>query len=304
MYDKSDPRSALTAKPATVRPSPTEFAGAQYAKFYETKSQVKDAKAATWITRGQNFIIAYSDVLDGATFTRTKHVDEYVLLLPDASTGAIVEAGGETKTIAGYSIVFVPPGASTITVEGPGRIIRLFSSQSADLAAQCSNADAFNTPQPNIPPFVAWPTPKDGYKIRAYSLDVPDEPGRFGRIWRGTTMMVNFIPPQQGPRDITKLSPHFHDDFEQCSLVLEGAFTHHLRWPWTVNMNSWRPDDHEYCGAPSVTVIPPPAIHTSRGMTAGTNLLVDIFAPPRADFSLKPGWVLNTADYPLPDGVK
>jgi hypothetical protein len=303
MYDKSDPRAALAKAPASAKPAPTAFAGAEYAKFYESPPQQKDAAGATWLSRGQNFILAYSDAEDGAVFRRANQVDEYVLLLPDAKVGAVVEAGDEKKDIAGYSIVFVPPGASTITVKGRGRVIRLFSSQSADLAAQCANAASFAKPMPNVPAFVPWPVPKDGYKIRAYSLDVPDEPGRFGRIWRGTTLMVNFIPPQQGPRDITKLSPHFHDDFEQGSLVLEGAFTHHLRWPWTVDMNAWRPDDHEYCGTPSLTVIPPPAIHTSRGMAPGINLLVDIFSPPRIDFSQKPGWVLNSADYPMPDGA-
>jgi hypothetical protein len=299
MYDKSDPRAALgSTKPVAV-PPPMAFAGAELGLFYETPPQEEDANGRTWYTRGQNFIVAYTDAKPGANFARSGQADEYVALLPDRGTPAAATAGIQTETCNGYSLLILPPGDSRIELPDGGRLVRLFSSQSDDLAALCANAGSYAEPHPNLPLFAPWPAPRDGFKIRLYSLDVPDEPGRFGRIWRCTTMMVNYLAPQHGPRDITKLSPHHHDDFEQCSLALDGSFIHHMRWPWTVDRNIWRDDVHPHVNAPSVTVIPPPAIHTSRGMEPGLNQLVDIFSPPRLDFSEKPGWVLNAEEYPV-----
>lgn len=74
----------------------------------------------------------------------------------------------------------------------------------------------------------------------------------------------------------TLLSYH-HDDFEY-SLVLAGEFVHHLRWPWNTDLSTWREDETTVCAGPSLAVIPPPAIHTTRSTGARDNLIVDIFA--------------------------
>jgi hypothetical protein len=305
MYDVTDPRSRLartTTAAAPAAPPLTSFAPAQFGRFYESEPQESGPAGRTWYTRGQNFIIAYSEARPGAIFVRQDQCDEYVVLVPDRETSIEVTSGNETVSVPGHSLVIVPPGNSQVAVPAGGCIVRLITTQSKDLADKCENAAAYATRPANIPPFQAWPEPAGGYRIRVYSLDVAPTPGRFGRIFRCTTFMVNVLDPQMGPRDVTKLSPHHHDDFEQGSLALAGAFTHHLRWPWTTNLNAWRDDEHAYCGSPSITVIPPPAIHTSRGMKDGLNQLVDIFSPPRIDFSSQPGWVLNADDYPMPKG--
>jgi len=302
MYNSSDPRASLAPQPSGTAQSAaaTRFAAAEYARFYADPPQVSDSFSRQWYARGQNFVLVYIEAESGATFSRADQPDEYVVLLPDASTAVAVECQGQQHALPGYTIAFVPPGSSRIVVEKPGRVVLMFTTRSADLCALCGNAASYAEAHPHIPPFEAWPEPVGGMKFRPYSLDVPEVPGRFGRIWRCTTFMVNFLPAQFGPRDVTKLSPHHHDSFEQASLALEGSFMHHIRWPWTPNLHAWRADDHEHCGSPSLAVIPPPAIHTSRGLDEGANQLVDVFSPPRMDFSLKPGWVLNEADYPMP----
>ena len=302
MYDKSDPRASLD--PAGAKsPAYASYHPPQYIRFYEEAPQVDDGSARTWYTRGQNAITAYSETKSRARFERQGQADEWVLLLPDPEAAAELLVSGQSHRLAGATITFVPPGDSELRILSGGRVVRLFTAVSQDLAGWCGNADAYRDADPNIPAFQPWPAPPDGFKVRSYSLDVADEPGRFGRIWRCTTFMVNYLSPNHGPRDVTQLSPHHHDDFEQYSLALRGAFIHHMRWPWTPNMKMWRNDEHEYCGTPSIAVIPPPAIHTTRALDPGVNQLVDIFSPPRIDFSQKVGWVLNAKDYPMPDSA-
>jgi hypothetical protein len=294
----TDPRTKLAGDAPAVTDG--EFGSADYVKFYETLPQISTELESTWLVRGQNFVIAYSEVATGAELRRSDQSQEYMVLLADSDGLVDVLTSTEKATAAGRRIVIVPPGPSNITVAKSGRVVRIFGDASTDLADAAANASSYVTRKPNLPPFDAWPEPPDGYRLRSYPLDVTPEEGRFGRIWRCTTAMVNFTEPRMGPRDVTRMSPHVHADFEQASLVLDGAFVHHIRWPWGTDMRHWRPDEHEICAGPSVAIIPPGSIHTSQQVSQDLNQLVDIFAPPRMDFSQMPGWVLNGEEYPLP----
>ena len=305
-YTAADPRSRLASSAGASGASapPAAYGTTSYAKFYETDPQLVADQSATWLVRGQNFVLAYSTVAPGAILARPSQPDEYALLIPDADTTAELTTETGTVPLAGRTLTFVPPGNSTLRVLTAGRIVGVFTAAAADLAAASANADAYRAPQPNVAPPDPWPAPAGGYRVRSYGLDVAPEPGRFGRIWRCTTIMVNYTEPRPGPRDVTKMSPHVHADFEQASLCLDGSFAHHIRWPWGTDMRQWRADEHEICAGPSLAVIPPGTVHTSQQVGTGINQLVDIFVPPRADFSAIDGWVLNASDYPKKEPAK
>lgn len=299
MYDTTDPRSKLATNPMSAALGLSRPGASTYARFYQSEAQETVDGARSWYARGQNFIVAYSDAEPGAVLERRGQVDEYVLLLPDSTVDAVVEAGSETVNIPGRSLVFIPPGNSSVTLPSGGRLIRMLTTRAADLIKKCSNASTYAEQNPAIPPLQDWPEPRGGFRVRSYSIDPAPTAGRFGQIWRCTTFMINIFPPA-GPRPLSKLSPHHHEDFEQCSLTLGGEFVHHMRWPWTFDFNEWRDDEHELCGTPSIAVIPPKVLHTSAASAPRDNVLVDIFSPPRLDFSKMDGWVLNADEYPAP----
>lgn len=260
--------------------------------------------SSTWYFRGHNFVLAWTELAAGDVLERHDQPDEYVAILPYEECGVEVRAAGETETVSGKAVVMVPPGAGAITGTTGCTVVRLFSSRTGDMMAKARNRDAYARPHPNTKPFEPWPDPPEGLRIRAYrlaDLEVTQDSIRPGRIVRCTTFMINFLAPRIGPRDPNTLSPHDHDDFEQCSLAVEGEYVHHLRTPWGRRRSEWREDRHLRCGSPSVAVIPPPMIHTSEAVGSGTNQLIDIFCPPRLDFSLTPGRVLNEDTYPLPN---
>jgi mannose-6-phosphate isomerase-like protein (cupin superfamily) len=301
VLDRTDVRSSLASYGASTRPTATEFVPCEYVRFYDTQPQETSATANVWYARGQNFVLAYAQVQPGAEFARTAQPDEYVVLLPDRDGAAVeITTGGSTSEVGAYTVSFVPPGDSRVRVTRAGQLVLLFTAAAEDLVRKCSNAASYGHAHPNVAPLTPWPDPVGGFKLRVYSLDAPKDPTRFGTIFRSTNFMVNYGDGSVGPRDTRRMSPHSHDDFEQCSLVLQGEYVHHIRFPWTADLSKWIDDDHTRIGSPSVAIIPPPSIHTSQSTGSGRNQLIDIFSPPRFDLSEKEGWVLNATEYPMP----
>lgn len=255
----------------------------------------------SWITRGANFVVVVSQVTPGTVLERVAQTDESMILLADLS--ARIETTANTLDAGPESLIVAPPGRCTITAASAGTVVRVFSSLATDLLAMADNAAVYAAGAPEVAPLVPWPAPADGLRLRHYRLSDYTRPGVHMRIFRCTNLMVNVMMPRPVARDITKLSPHQHADFEQGSLALRGTWMHHLRHPWTPDLNDWKPDEHIRMESPSLLVIPPKVIHTSHNLNDGGAWLIDIFAPPRVDFSATPGKVANENDYPLPPGV-
>lgn len=276
---------------STIRP-------ASVARHHDEPPAHEADGARTWVSRGANFIVTVSEVQPGATLARQGQPDEYFVFLPDA--GATIHAGDASIEASAESVTIVPPGDSRVVMKAAGQVVRVFSHQAADLLALAGNAADYARPTPEVAPLVPWPTPADGFRLRHYPLAQHTQADSNMRIFRSTNLMVNVMTPRMVARDVRKLSPHSHTDFEQGSLALRGDWVHHMRYPWTADMNDWREDEAIQVGSPSLTVIPPKVIHTSRNTNNGGAWLLDIFAPPRMDFAGKPGKVANEHDYPLP----
>jgi hypothetical protein len=261
--------------------------------------QVVDADGTeTWLTRGRTFVVAISRVKPGSCLRRQAQSDEYILLTPKG-VRATAQAGGETAEAdgAGDALTIFPLGDSEAVFHDGGWVTRIFSHRAADLLAGAVNAACYDG-LPAASDALPAPPP-GGWKLRHYPVDLYNKPGERWRVFQSTNLMVNVIQPRDFRRDITKMTPHSHADFDQASLALQGSFVHHLRYPWRSDMTQWREDQHPQVGSPSVIIIPAQVIHTTQDVGEGWVQLVDIFSPPRPDFLERDSILCNAADYPL-----
>ena len=200
-------------------------ASPQYFDFTDLEpDEVSEHRSRTWWVRGQNFALAYTIARPGEALERAGQPDEYVLLFPREPVAAKVSAGSDESAVEGAAMVVVPSGSSRVEVGAETHVVRLFSAASPDLlsplpqprrlrrAARQRRTVRRPGPQPataNDPGLRARETPLQRKSLRA---PVPLQ-----------HLHGQSVDPDHGPRDSAKLSPHTHEDFEQCS------------WPSTAN---------------------------------------------------------------------
>ncbi|MFF1816887.1 hypothetical protein ACFVWG_06305 [Kribbella sp. NPDC058245] len=294
-YPPGDPRAVLAGQaPQATAPRPAEV----FELSAEEPDRVLRNGTRSWLVRAQNFCLEVTALVTGDELAEASLPEEHIVLVQSGAVRVSHEDDGPVE-VADPSVVIVPPGSSRLQAGTDALIVRLFSAHMDQVVARARNAGSYRTADPTVRRLPA-PEMTNRPGLRVHRLaDVPVSPGRLGRIFRSSTLMVNWFADEHQPRDPARLSPHSHDDFEQGSITLAGDFVHHLRTPWTPRLADWREDEHHLVTSPSVTIIPPPVVHTTQGVGEGLHQLVDVFAPPRADF-LAQGWVLNAADYPEP----
>lgn len=278
---------------ATKAPRPPAFYG------FDDQSWDSAASAGelSRFVRGQNFCVAYALIGAGESLSETDLPDEHIVVVPEATAIDVVAADDTRTSIVGPALVIVPAGTSRVVAGSAGALLRIFTSRAASVRARARNNSSYDEPNPAVVPLPGRPAIPGPGTVRVYRADdIPVDSARFGQIFRSDSLMVNWFAPEHGPRDTDALSPHVHDSFEQATVTLLGEYTHHLRSPWTPRLHEWRSDEHITCSGPSITIIPPGIVHTSRAIGEGVHHLVDVFAPPRTDFTAR-GWVLNAQDY-------
>ena len=300
-FAASDPRAGLDASGRATRADGPAADPGFHSFTRSTVTRRSAAGSPSWLVRAQNVVLEYTVLGAGDRLQSQAEPEECVVLTPLDDADIEVRRPGQGERLQERGLVAVPPGDHEVFATTTTHVVRLFTTTDAERAGRAMNAGDYVRPHPHVALLQAWPEPLGGEALRRYAVgDSTPDPSRFGNIYRTRAFMDNWLPLDSGPRDPEQLSPHSHEDFEQLSLTVEGEYVHHIRTPWTPRLSGWKPDVHQRLGAPSVAIIPPPAIHTSQSVADRRNALIDVFAGPRRDFSSRPGWVLNAADYPMP----
>lgn len=248
--------------------------------------------------RAQNFLVEWLDVGAGASHSfRSLH--ETLLLLDN--NGARIVAGTDEATAPAHSVCVLPAGDVRLDFVNAGAAVLL---RTDGFEAGALNDTDYAASNARVAPVGKPYIRIGGPRIQVIGVDEIRAPAAKPRlkIVQSDTMSISWIEHKE-PRDRSRLTPHNHEDFEQGSLAIAGDFLHHIRAPWGANANLWLEDAHLKAPARSLTMIPPPLIHTTEGEVGSERyVLIDVFAPVRRDF-FTDGWISNGEFYALPEAA-
>ena len=252
---------------------------------------------ATRVMRSRSFTVAWTSVADGECVLPIETDLEYMVLLPDAD--AILECDQNKIAAPRRSVCVMPAGSSVVRLSGKGECIRIFGETPAmfkDVAIH-GFENGKTVTGPKLRSTISYTRTSSKSLPEVNKLDeLPNSQGMpRAKLFQSANLSINWVE-YVGPRDRKALSPHFHTDFEQGSIAIEGDFVHHFRRDWGSDANAWEADAHTAAHARSIAIIPPPIIHTTEGVGPGRHILIDVFSPPRGDFIAK-GQVLNSSSY-------
>ena len=272
MYDASDPRAALAAAPAAAPKVATRIRRRRLRQVLRDRAAGKRTPpAAPGMPAARTTSWPTARPMPGAVLRAEQQVDEYALILPDAATRVEISAKGETKTVDGYSIASFRPATARSRMLDDGRIVRLITSRSSDLTAKCSNAASYAKPHPNIPPFEPWPDAAGGLshphlQPRRQAGARPFRPHLPLHDLHGQLSSSRATARATSP-SCRRTSTTISSNARSRSTAPSSTTSAGRGRPTSTH---WRDDDHELCGSPSIAVIPPPAIHTSRAIGPGS----------------------------------
>ena len=259
-YDDRDPRSQLATAPPPARAGGV-CRSAQYFEFRSWSPTTTTCRRLADLVRAQPELLRR--LLARATRRRAESRRPARRVHGPAAARLGCRRHGRrasSRQVAGGSVVVVPPAPALWPSRRPVSWSRVFSTTRRRPHRPLPQRRRVRRGRRQRHAVPALAGGRRRASIRVYALaDTRPSPARFGRILRCRTIMVNYFEPDDGPRDPSRLSPHHHDDFEQLSLQLDGDYVHHMRTPWTVNLDDWRDDEHRRCSSPAITIIPPAA---------------------------------------------
>jgi hypothetical protein len=169
MYEASDPRSKLPGGAAQLN---EPIAETQYLHLIEGEPSALTAVGSpTWVARGQNFVVALTDLRAGDSVARPAGQSEYFVILHDSDASVRLDSGSKQSRVDGRSIAILPTGGSVVTAIAPTQVVRVFDIHADDVVRMAQNRASYAVPDARIIPLGAPESVLLERDIRTWAVD-------------------------------------------------------------------------------------------------------------------------------------